>query len=286
MTASRLPDATHIGTVHLRVADLERVLGFYSRLLGLRAEHLKGGDVALHVGSATDPLLRLVAAPAAPPRPPGTTGLFHLALLVPERGDLAAVLIRLARARYPLQGLSNHGVSEALYLADPEGNGIEIYADTPRDAWPTRNGRLAMWTQPLDVDDLLTAPGERTGAGLPEGTRMGHVHLQVGDLAEAERFYADGIGFGPTVRDYPGALFLAAGGYHHHLGLNTWAGRNAPAPPAGALGLDTFLVRVPDAGTVRGVVERLESLGRAVEERDGVAYATDPAGIRVGVCGQ
>jgi catechol 2,3-dioxygenase len=239
-----LPSGTAIGAVALTVRDLERSLDFYENALGFRALERNGNEAAL--GADGNPLLELHADPSAPEPPPRTTGLFHYAILVPSRPELARSLARLAERRWPLTGASDHLVSEALYLNDPDGIGIEIYRDRPRDEWPREGGTIQMATLPLDLDGVLgDLPDQPPVEGLAGGTRIGHVHLNVADLADSEAFYCDELGFEVTVRAYPGALFVAAGGYHHHVGLNTWNGPGAPPPPEGAIGLRHFEIVVP-----------------------------------------
>ncbi len=247
MVTASIDPATTVGRVALTVRDLATVRDFYERVVGLRA--LETGEGRVLLGAGDTPLVELVEDRAAPPRPPRTTGLFHLAILVPDRAELARSLQRLVETRWPLAGASDHLVSEALYLGDPEGNGIEIYRDRPREAWQRDGGELRMATLPLDLNDLLgELDGEPVaGSAVPPGTRMGHVHLNVADLAASERFYAGLLGLDVTARTYPGALFLSAGGYHHHIGLNTWRGEGVPAPPAGSLGLRSFEIVVPSA---------------------------------------
>jgi catechol 2,3-dioxygenase len=206
--------------------------------------------------------------------------LFHLALLVPTRADLARALRRLAATGWRLSGASDHLVSEALYLSDPEGNGIELYRDRPRDEWPVAGGVLRMDTLPLDLGSLLS---EDDGAhdGMAAGTVLGHVHLQVADLASAEAFWVGALGFDVTVRGYPGALFASVGGYHHHVGMNTWAGVGAQRPPTGARGLVRFELVLPDEAAVESASERLASSGASIELRDAGVLATDPSGNAV-----
>ena len=224
--------ATSMGAVRLTVADLEGMRDFYRDAIGL-TELAGEGDV-VRLGADSQSIVELVGDPDAPPRPRGTSGLFHLAILVPTRADLARALQRVAEAGWRLSGASDHLVSEALYLSDPEGNGIELYRDRPREEWPVRDGVLQMDTLPLDLDGVLgELRREDAQAGMPSGTRIGHVHLNVGDLTAAEAFYSGGLGFDVMVRGYPGALFVSAGGYHHHLGLNTWAGEGAPPATRG-----------------------------------------------------
>jgi catechol 2,3-dioxygenase len=212
---------------------------------------------------------------------------------VPSRRDLAFALARLARSGGRLSGASDHLVSEALYLSDPDGNGIEIYRDRPRSEWPRADGGVAMGTLPVDLDGLLAelpnggaaivggespAPDGSAGWGeLAPGTRIGHVHLKVADLASAEDFYRGVLGFEVMQRSYPGALFVAAGGYHHHIGLNTWSSAGADAPPPGAVGLRSFEVRLPDDASLQAVMARIESVGLDVAQRDGGALLHDPS---------
>jgi catechol 2,3-dioxygenase len=229
-----------IGRVRLRVADSDRLCEYYSRVIGLRAL----GDGVMGVDT---PLVELIADPDAPSAPPGSTGLFHFAILVPDRPSLARAVQRVVGAGARFTGASDHFVSEALYLRDPEGNGIEIYRDRPRSEWEYEpSGELRMGTVPLDLESVMAElPGE-DDPGMPPGTVMGHVHLHVGDLGPAEEFYAGRLELDVTVRSYPGALFLSRDGYHHHIGLNTWQGVGAPPPPPGARGLEDFELLLPD----------------------------------------
>lgn len=264
----------NVGAVHLRVSDLDRSLAFYMEAMGLDLLARDGGVASLGVGGRA--LVHLRAPAGAAPRPRRSTGLYHFAVLVPDRLELGRALARLVAARRPLQGVADHGVSEALYLADPDGLGIEIYRDRPRAAWPMVDGTLQMVTEPLDAQALLdeaAAAGEiptRASAA----TRMGHIHLQVRDLDEAERFWTGAVGFDVMQRWVPGALFVSSEGYHHHLGLNTWGTAGAPPTPETAVGLDWFEL-IPDDEAVR---ERVERAGVALAERDGGWLARDPAG--------
>ena len=272
-----------MGAVRLTVADLDRARDFYRDVIGLTELEPSDGVVRLGAGGDSPvPIVELVGNPDAPARPPGTSGLFHLAILVPSRPDLARALQRVAEMGWRLSGASDHLVSEALYLSDPEGNGIELYRDRPRDHWPLRAGVLQMDTLPLDLDGVLgELRREDADAGMPPGTRMGHVHLNVGDLAAAEAFYSGALGFDVTVRGYPGALFVSAGGYHHHLGLNTWAGENAPAPPPGSRGLRQFEIVLPSPKLLAAEEDRLRDAGFAPARERGLVRTTDPSGNRV-----
>jgi catechol 2,3-dioxygenase len=278
-----LPPETSIGAVRLVVADLDRVTDFYRDTIGLIHVE-RDGDVARLGVTPGQPLVELHGRPDAPERSPRDTGLFHLAILVPSRAELARALQRVAGAGWQFTGASDHLVSEALYLNDPEGNGIEIYRDRPREEWQySEDGELQMATIPLDLDGVMAElqQGGSNGAGMPAGTRIGHVHLQVADLGPAEEFYEHALGFDVVVRSYPGALFVSAGGYHHHIGMNTWNSPGGSAPPPGARGLEWFQVLLPDAEAVRRESERLEAEGARVEEADGGLLAIDPSGNRV-----
>ena len=220
--------ATSIGTVELTVGDLDAQTAYYRDSIGLRELRRDGDRVELGAPESEDVLVTLVADPDAPLRPPGTTGLFHVAFLVPSRAELARSIRRVTASGHRFTGASDHLVSEALYLDDPEGNGIEIYRDRPVEEWKRSGGELEMATLPLDVEGVLaTVPEGDVGDGMAPGTRVGHIHLQVASIPAAEAFYVGALGFETTVRRYPGALFVSAGGYHHHVGLNTWAGEGA-----------------------------------------------------------
>ncbi|HEY5317785.1 MAG TPA: VOC family protein [Solirubrobacteraceae bacterium] len=275
------PD-TGVGAVRMTVADLARSRDFYERALGLRATEGDDGSLALGIEGEA-PLIVLTGDASAPPRPRRTTGLFHLAILMPSRRDLAVALRRLVEARVPLDGASDHLVSEALYLHDPDGNGIEIYRDRPREEWPHVDGSLEMATLPLDLEDLVTElpPTTAKDAFAPAGTRMGHVHLEVSDLDQAEAFYAGVLGFDVMVKGYAGALFVSAGGYHHHIGLNTWQSLGGGSPPPGAIGLRAFDVVLPDADELERVLARVSEAGLEAEQSNGAVFLRDPSGNAV-----
>ncbi len=271
------PD-THVGGVRLTVADLERSREFYERALGLLATERDDGTLALGV-EGEPALIELTGDAGAPSRPRHSTGLFHLAVLLPTRRELAVALRRLAEARVPLDGASDHLVSEALYLHDPDGNGIEIYRDRPREEWTRVDGTLEMATLPLDIEDILThlPPASAGDAVAPPGTRMGHVHLQVADLHAAKAFYSGVLGFDVVVEGYAGALFVSAGGYHHHIGMNTWQSLGAGPPPPGAIGLRSFEVILPEAEELERVLELVSDAGISTERSNGGAVIRDPS---------
>jgi catechol 2,3-dioxygenase len=268
--------ATRLGHVHLTVLDLKAQLAFYQNVLGLRLQWQEGDTAALGTGGGD--LLRLTERPNAH-RAYHTSGLYHFCLLVPRRVELAQLLRRIAETKTPVQGLVDHLTSEAIYLADPEGNGIELDSDWPREQWPTPREMVRRGNEPLDVEGLLAelsaVPNE--WAGLPPDTTIGHVHLHVADLAAARHFYHDLIGFDETMQ-FPGqAGFVSAGGYHHHVAYNIWAGVGAPPPPEGALGLRHFTIRLPREAELERIVERLRGAGVPVEDTDEGLLTHDPS---------
>jgi catechol 2,3-dioxygenase len=270
---------TSMGAVHLTVSDIARSREFYERAIGLRPSELEEGGVGLGAEGAP-PLVELRGDPSAAPLDRRAPGLFHLAILLPTRVDLAIALARLADTRVALDGASDHLVSEALYLSDPDGNGIEIYCDRPREDWPVRDGELQMATLPLDLDSVLSELGDRSEVPLrvPADTRIGHVHLQVSDVEEAERFYSGLLGFDVTVRGYPGALFVSAGGYHHHLGLNTWHSAGSPPAAPGAIGLRSLEVVLPTGEELDRVLERVRAAGIEMADVPSGSLVRDPFG--------
>ena len=275
-----LAPRTRPGAVHLTVTDLDRSVGFYQDRIGLQVHGR--GDSSAAMGAGGEDLVVLEENPQA--RPAGRhAGLYHFALLYPSREELASALQRLAVTRTPMQGASDHGVSEALYLPDPDENGIELYADRPRAVWPAPEpgARVGMFTAPLDVEDLLRAapspePPRHAGSGLT----LGHVHLHVGDVPEALRFYRDVIGF-EAMAELPGAAFVAAGGYHHHLGLNNWRGQGVPPAPADSVGLRFWTLLLDGRDELTRVRERADAAGVPAEERDEGLLVRDPSGTAV-----
>lgn len=274
----RLPAATRPGRVRLQVAELDRSLAFYEEVLGLRVLERSGGRASLGERSGVEPpLIELHERPGAAPAPRrGRPGLFHYAILVPHRTVLGGLVRHLAEAGVAA-GASDHLVSEALYLQDPDGLGIEVYSDRPRSEWRHRDGQMVMATEPLDVNGLARAAGSQVWTGLPPGTTIGHLHLHVGDLKRARAFYHDALGLDQMVWSYPGALFLSAGGYHHHLGLNTWAASATPGGEDDARLLEWELL-VPSPADLEAVKAAMRTAGYAVETSSGSALVHDPWG--------
>lgn len=266
-TAHVLPSDSGVGAVYLRVRDLAGVSDFYQQALGLTL--LSSGDAFAELGVPGRRLVGLIAAPQAVPAP-RAPGLYHLALLLPDRAALGRFLRHAIMTRVRLQGASDHLVSEAIYLADPEGNGIEVYRDRPRAEWKVTSAGVEMASDPLDAEGLLEAGGSVTEPyEAPAETRIGHVHLQVSSLPLAQARYSTEVGLDVTSGDYPGALFMAAGGYHHHLGANTWRTQGALPRPRGLLGLAWFELQVPSVSAREGLTRRLE--GEPGAEESGVA---------------
>jgi catechol 2,3-dioxygenase len=274
-----LPAALRLGPAHLAVTDLARAVRFYEDVVGLAV--LERPDDARAVLGTDAPVVVLAERRNA--RAPGReAGLYHVALLFPTRDELAQAVRRIAEARVPIQGMSDHETHEAVYLPDADGNGLELACDRPRAAWPAHLG-YAGGPRPLDLPDLMsTVDGQPTRPRAAAGLRVGHLHLHVGDLARAMRFWTEVVGF-ERMAEIPGqAGFVAAGSYHHHLGFNVWRGTGVPpAPPAGVVGLERWTVRLPGAADVAALRERLAGAGAAVEDADGGLVVRDPDGIAV-----
>lgn len=266
---------TQLGAVYLTVKNLDGMVEYYQNL-GLRL-HSRSGHVANMGAGAEDLLVLTENADAARAR--NVSGLYHFALLVPTRADLARVFYHMGQTRIPLGGYSDHAVSEALYLSDPEGNGIEIYRDRPRSQWDYPNGTLRMVTEPLDVE-ALWAEGQNAAPweGFPTGTVIGHVHLQVGQLPQEEAFYEQVLGFGRVLRYGADATFVSAGGYHHHLGINRWRGP-LQVRSDNQLGLDRFTIVLPNREALADVRQRIQAANIPFEEAGRDLRLHDPMGI-------
>ena len=271
-TAPRLPAALRLGAVHLTVADVDRSVAWYQRALGLRVHRHDIAEAALGDGSETVVVLH----EDAQARPAGRhAGLYHYALLYPSREELARAAVRLAATRTPIQGASDHRTHEAIYLPDPDGNGIELAADRPREQWPIGFG-YDRGPAPLDFDSLLaTVAGEQPPAHVGEGLRTGHLHLHVGDIDGALAFYRDVLGF-ELQANLGSAAFVSAGGYHHHLGFNVWNGKGVGPAPAHTAGVRHWTVRLPTGGDVAEVRARVERSGAGVDAVDGGFLVHDP----------
>jgi catechol 2,3-dioxygenase len=279
-TGYRLPPATHVGLVRIQVADLGRSIAYYEKVIGFRVLERAGGMARLGPNGADVTLLEIHEKPGAHSvGRRGRIGLYHFAILLPNRAALGRFLKHLADIGEQA-GMSDHFVSEAIYLSDPDGIGIEVYADRPRSAWRHEARQLAMTTIPLDADDLVAAGGDEPWTGAPAGTVIGHIHLYVRDIDQAAAFYHGALGFDKIVWSYPGALFMSAGGYHHHLGTNTWAA-SAPVAADDDAKLIEWEVVVPTPRDVADAAASLESSGFRVERQGDTAAARDPWGTQL-----
>ena len=276
--ASRTP--LHIGTVGLVVRDLDRLTAYYRDMLGMAV--LERTKNSARLGAGGVPLLELIHKPDALPDDTREAGLYHTAFLMPTRADHARWIMHIAKNRVPITGASDHGVSEAFYLDDPEGNGIEVYNDRPREQWRWEGDLIVMQTERLDVDAILREidPATAVYSGAPDGLRVGHIHLRVGNVAKAEEFYRDAVGL-DVLRRRGGATFMSSGGYHHHVGANVWHSDGAAARNAKRAGLAWFEIKVSDSGILNALRERLSAAGASVEATPDGFTAADPWGTHV-----
>jgi catechol 2,3-dioxygenase len=277
----RLPEATRLGRVRLQVADLARSLDFYERTLGLRATERTATRATLAAHGDDRALVELEERRGVRPAGHGVLGLYHFAILLPDRASLGRFVRHLAETG-ARAGAGDHLVSEAFYLTDPDGLGIEVYADRPRSTWRRMGRELMISTDPVDVAGLVAAAGDAPWSGMPAGTVIGHVHLHVGDLAQGAAFFSDALGFDRITWRYPGALFLGAGGYHHHLGTNVWAGPDARTPAEDDALLLEWTIELPGADDVAAAARSLRAAGHPVDEpAAGDARTRDPWGTDI-----
>ncbi len=279
----RLPQLTRLGTAHLQVADLARSLAFYEGVLGFRVAERTPTSARLAAHDDARVLIELhERAGATPVGRRGTLGLYHVAILLPDRPSLGRFFREMASRRLHV-GAGDHLVSEALYMSDPDGLGLEIYRDRPRSEWHRLGRELMLATDPVDVESLIESAGDAKWAGMPTGTVIGHVHLHVGNLDQAASFFAEALGFDKVTWRYPGALFMGAGGYHHHLGANTWAGPHAQPAAENDARLLAWTIELPDAASVDEAAASVAAAGFPVT-RDGTsAILRDPWGLEVRV---
>lgn len=271
---------TSLGTVELKVSNLERSILFYTEVVGFKVLH-REGNIIDFTADGINVMLRLEELENAVERlPRSTTGLYHFAILVPDRKSLG-LSVRQLIAKGIRVGQGDHGFSEALYITDPDRNGIEIYADRPKSEWRDANGKLHAISDPVDIEGLLAEAGDEPWKGLSEGTTMGHVHFHVADLMTTEAFYCGLLGFDAMIRMMDQALFISAGGYHHHIGLNTWAGVGAPPPPPNAVGLKRFTILLPNQTEVDAILANLTAANVPYEQQQGGWFVKDPSGIGI-----
>lgn len=280
MPAAALCAPIHIGAVGMTVRDLDRLTAYYRDMLGLTVQERNPQQAILGAGGV--PLLELVHRPEALPDDPRDAGLYHTAFLMPTRADLARWIVHTSKTRVPITGASDHGVSEAIYLDDPEGNGVEVYADRPREQWRRDGEQILQRTDPLDIDAIIREidPATATYPDAPDGLRIGHVHLRVGNVAAAEAFYGGTLGLDVT-RRRGGAAFLSSGGYHHHVAANVWHSDGAGMRNARRAGLDWLAMEINDQTTLDGIKQRLAAAGVATEALPDGFTARDPWGTAI-----
>ncbi len=272
-----IPFKTAISTVILTVNNMEQQLHFYTDVMGLKIRHELGDQVVL--GTTHKDIVVLRNYPNAK-KSLRTTGLFHLAILLPTREELASWLKHYLSLGYQLEGAADHGVSEALYLSDPEGNGIEMYTDRPHNTWTFRGDKIKMVTKYLDVQNLLEVAAD-SFSKLSVQTTLGHIHLRVSDLKEAKAFYVDLLGFDLMQDDYAGALFVSAGGYHHHIGMNTWNSAGATPPLSNTLGLHSYTIALPNKVELENLASHLSETEYPMKGVSEGLELHDPFGLKV-----
>ncbi|MGD2156935.1 MAG: VOC family protein [Anaerolineales bacterium] len=277
---NQISSKTTIGSIALAISDMERSLNYYLNQLGFRLHDQTNKTTRL--GTNEHELLLLEERPGSSKKDP-TTGLYHMAIRVPNRDALSNTLYRLVETAVPFQGFADHGVSEAIYLEDPDGNGIEIYRDRPIKDWPMKDGQLEMITDPLNVESLLASadPNSQSAEKLPEGTTIGHIHLKVSHMSIAVSFYRDILGFALTQRYGPSAAFFSTGGYHHHIGINTWTSAGAPPPPPNTTGLQWYSIDIPNEDNFQELIQRISDAKIPLQESDFGLFVQDPSNNKI-----
>lgn len=278
--SEKMSSQFRLGEVKLRVSELDRSIAYYEQVIGFKVLR-KEDNIAYLTADGKTTLLILEEVEDAVVTPAQTaSGLYHFAILLPSRTSLGSFLNHLAEQDVKL-GQADHLVSEALYVYDPDNHGIEIYRDRPRDEWNYElDGHVKMASDPIDLESLMNDGKQEVWNGLPSDTIMGHVHLHVSDLMKSKAFYCDVLGF-DIMANWPGAMFIAAGGYHHHLGMNTWAGVGAPLAPPNATGISYYKMIIPEADEIERTLKRLKQADIAVEQRQDAWYFQDPSGIEI-----
>lgn len=266
----------YVTEIALKVQDITRAIGFYTNILGFKILEEKEEEVILTVDGST-PIIRLISSKDIIPKIPRRTGLYHFAILLPDNIQLGLFLKHIRDKAYPIIGGSNHGVSEAIYLEDPDDNGIEIYADLPSDLWRRNNDKIEMVTLPLDYNTLIEKTGDAQWKGMPSNAIIGHIHLHVADLEESKKFYIDGMGLDLVMEMPNSAVFLSSAGYHHHIAFNIWNGKGAEALPDNSVGMKYYTVKLPNEETRHDIVNNLENLGYNVFMESDNIFVKDPS---------
>ncbi len=269
-------DNIFINQIQLKVLDIEKSMKFYTDIMGFKVLSRKEKEVSL-TADGINPMITIIEPDNIIQKLPRRTGLYHFALLLPSRFHLGLFLKHLRDVEYPIIGGSHHGVSEAIYLEDPDENGIEVYRDIDSKEWRRNGNQVNMVTDPLDYNSIILGTGEEKWDGIPKETIIGHIHLHVGDLDKAKRFYCDGLGFDLVMKMASSALFISSGGYHHHIGLNIWNGKNAPALPDNAVGMKYYTLVFPDIDTRENIINNLKDLGYEVIEENKGIFTKDPS---------
>jgi catechol 2,3-dioxygenase len=264
-------------SIHLFVEDINRSTAFYQAVIGLKILQQLDQKVLL-TADGEHVLLTIEQPEGVLPKESKRTGLYHFALLLPNRSELAVFLLHLIRTGYPIQGASDHLVSEAIYLQDPDGNGIEVYTDRPSEQWEWKEGQVVMATEPINSQDLLAEGNEKNWSGLPKETIMGHIHLHVANLRDAEDFYIKGLGFNVVQRLSNHALFISTGGYHHHIGLNIWNGEGVSAPSKKSVGLHYFSIVLNDEEKLNHIIASLGEMNISIQKKSNCFFVQDPSG--------
>lgn len=266
----------YVSELVLKCIDIERAIKFYTKIMGFSLLRMDGNE-AVFTADGFNPILTVIEPEDIVPKVPKRTGLYHFAILLPSRYDLGLFIKKIRDEWYPIIGGAHHGVSEAIYLEDPDGNGIEVYRDVPSSEWDRAGDRINMVTEPLDYEDLIGLTGEDKWNKAPLKTIIGHIHLHVGDLEETRKFYCDGLGFDLVMEAGTSAIFLSSGGYHHHIGLNVWNGRNAEPQGDNEVGMKYYSIVFPDEESLVETMDNLKNRGYQVIEEDGEFYTKDPS---------
>ena len=265
-----------VNHIVLKVMDIKRTVEFYTEIMGFKILDRREKEVIL-TADGVNPIVTIIEPNNAIPKLPKRTGIYHFALLLPSRFHLGLFLKHLREKSYPIIGGAHHGVSEAIYLEDPDENGIEVYRDIDSEEWKRKGNQVEMVTNPLDYDSIILDAGEEKWDKIPKETIIGHIHLHVGDLDEAKKFYCDGLGFDLVMKMANSALFISSGGYHHHIGLNIWNGKNALALPDNAAGMKYYTIIFPDIDVRENIVNNLSNLGYEIIEEDNNIFTKDPS---------